>query len=102
MQKLRILDILEVPTSKSIDKYLGCSNIDRKRTIGDFLAIKEKINSRLANWKATVLSQAGQTVLIKSKLAGIPFMMKGIKISNYAANEIYNVNRYVEIHHGCI
>lgn len=41
------MDILQVRTSKSIGAYLGCRNIDCKRTRGDFTAPKKKA---VVNW----------------------------------------------------
>lgn len=53
----------QVPTSNSIEMYLRCRNINRKRSRGDIATIKEEKNGKLAEWKAWVLCQAGKTVL---------------------------------------
>lgn len=49
------MKIILVPSLNNIGKYLGCHNIDRKRTKGDFTKIKDRISSKLAGWKAGVL-----------------------------------------------
>lgn len=78
--KHSITDILQIPISSSIGKYLGCHNIDNKRTKGDFACINEKINRKLVGWKARMLSHAGKTILVKSNLTGIPMLaMQEIK-----------------------
>lgn len=59
-----------IPTYESIGAYLGCKNIDHKRTKKD-LAIKGTISSKLAGCKAHVLSQASKLVLVKSNLPSI-------------------------------
>lgn len=41
----------------------------------DFVKLKEKINSKLTDWKARILSQANQTVLIKSDLVCILYLL---------------------------
>lgn len=59
-QKLGISNISQVLSSKNIKTYLGCMNIDCKRTREDFTFIKEKISDKLASLKAKVLSQASK------------------------------------------
>lgn len=88
--KLDIANILQILFSSSIGTYLGCRNIDRKRTSrDDFIHIKENITNKLAGWKARVLCHAGKTILIKSNLTGISsFMMQWVKIPNYIAKEL--------------
>lgn len=54
--KQSITDILQMPTSSSIRKYLGCPNISNKRTKGNFACMKEKIDRKLSGWKARMLS----------------------------------------------
>lgn len=51
-----IVDILKVPFPSSIGTYLGCQNVDYKRTRRYFKKIKERISSKLASWKAKVIS----------------------------------------------
>lgn len=87
------MDTLQVRSFNKIGTYLGCRNIDSKRTRGDFAIIKEKICCKLSGWKARVLSQTGETVLLKSNVACILlFTMQGIKISNYIIKELDGAN----------
>lgn len=89
-----ITDILQIPQSKRLGKYQGCSNIDYKRTKSDFDTIKERIKCKLAGWKARFLSQAGKIVLINSNLTGIPhYIMQGIRIPNYIAKDMDRKSR---------
>lgn len=47
----------------------------------DFVNIRETTSSKLGEWKARVLSQAGKRVLIKSNLTGIPLLYARYKNS---------------------
>lgn len=47
-QKQEIADILPIPSSNITGKYLSFQNIDHRRTMRDFVQIKENINSKLA------------------------------------------------------
>lgn len=39
-----IIDILHIASSNTIGTYLGCSNIDKRRTVYDFDVIKHRID----------------------------------------------------------
>lgn len=51
---------------------LGCSYIDKQMAKSYFDGMKDKIECKLAGWKARFLSNASKTVLINPDLAGIP------------------------------
>lgn len=93
-QKLGIVVILQVLTSNSIVSYLCCKSIGLRISREDFAFIKDKINRKMASWKARVLFQASKTIFIKSNLIVIPlFIMQGIRIHNYITRGIYCANR---------
>lgn len=81
-------------------------NVEHRRMRRYFVQINEKINSKLAGWKARVLLQEGKTILIKpilqvdktvlvkSILSCIPlFTMSSIKIPNNISKEKDYVKR---------
>lgn len=71
--KKAISQILHISVSNKIDKYLGCTGIDKqRRTPEDFNSIKIRLVQKLAGWKARSLSTAGKVVIIKSNLQVFP------------------------------
>lgn len=52
--------------------YLGWSYIDKQIAKSYFDVMKDKIECKLAGWKARLLSNASKTLLIKPDLTGIP------------------------------
>lgn len=63
-------------------------NIDRRSTKSDFKQIQDRINNKLAGWKARTLSQADEMVIIKSNLSSIPMYTIYVKILNYITKEL--------------
>lgn len=57
--------------SSTIRTYLGCHNIDKKRTKPDLDGIKLKMAQKLADWKARVLATVDKVVLVKFNLTEI-------------------------------
>lgn len=56
----RILsEMLGIPHTTSIEKYLGCPIIDTRVTKTMFSSVNETTELQLAKWKANSLSQAG-------------------------------------------
>lgn len=54
------MKILNITTSSTIDTYLGCHNIDKRRSRLDFNGIKDKTGRNLSGWKARMLSKTGK------------------------------------------
>jgi hypothetical protein len=66
-----ILAILGVQSTQSYDKYLGLSAIKGKSRIRTFKSIKDRIWSRISNWKMKILLQAGKEILLKAVVQAI-------------------------------
>lgn len=67
-----IEEVLPCPRKDFPCKYLGLPLSLRKTTKGDFQPLLDKIASRLASWKARLLSTGGRVVLIKSVITATP------------------------------
>lgn len=93
--KRSISQILQIPMSNKIGKYLGCNDIQKNRsTKEDFENIKRKLGHKLAEWKARTLSAAGKVVLTKSNLTNTcQYPVNWIKFPKCIATEIDKVNR---------
>lgn len=54
-------------------KCLGVLAIHNRTSKGDYQYLVEKVNAKLAGWKAKTLSLAGRVTLIQSFLSTIPY-----------------------------
>nr|XP_048332767.1 uncharacterized protein LOC125423184 [Ziziphus jujuba var. spinosa] len=64
--------ILNVKKLSKDAKYLGNPLFYGKNKLKDFEEVRKKVELRLKNWKANLLSQAGRLVLVKSVVSSIP------------------------------
>lgn len=64
--------IIDFHHTYNIGRYLGFPLLAGRVTKSDFSFILDKINSRLAGWKAKLLSRAGRVTLAKSVLCSMP------------------------------
>ncbi|KAL0444003.1 UNVERIFIED_CONTAM: hypothetical protein Slati_2123000 [Sesamum latifolium] len=69
LELVRILGVVEVPRH---EKYLGLPTVTGRSKRKLFESIKDRIWSKLHNWAAKKLSQAGRSVLLKTVLQTIP------------------------------
>ena len=80
--------------SKCPAKYLGLplgSNMNRASA---WNLVLEKIQNRLASWKARILSRAGRLILIKSVLNSLPvYFMSIFKMPKSIAQKIVKIQR---------
>lgn len=59
--KKTISQILQIAVSNKMDKYMGCTGIDKlRKSTEDFNSIRRKLAQKLAGWKAETLSGAGK------------------------------------------
>lgn len=56
----QITDNLNFTQFNSIGIYLGCPNLDKRRTRSNFSCFKYKIAQKLIGWKARILSNPGK------------------------------------------
>ena len=72
-------------------KYLGLPLLHTRRKTKDFDFILEKLDSKLAGWKAKTLSQAGRLTLIQAVGQALPvYTMQTIDIPKKICGEIDN------------
>ena len=64
--------ILATPTGTLPIRYLGLPLVDRQLRTQDWKPVLEKVESRLAGWRARLLSRGGRLVLLKTVLEAIP------------------------------
>lgn len=67
-----ILRLSGLKEAHKIDSYLGLPTFVSKARAQSFQFIKEKVSSKLNNWKVNFLSQAGKEVLLKAVIQAIP------------------------------
>ena len=74
--------------------YLGLPISDRKLRRGDLLTWIEKIANKLLGWKASLLTLAGQTVLVRFVLTAIPIhLLVAIKVSKWFLRAVDKIRR---------
>ena len=66
-----LCNILEFRSTPSLDKYLGFP-LKHTLSLQDFRAVIERVQGKLAGWKAHLLSFAGRLVLTQATLSTIP------------------------------
>lgn len=60
------MNVLQNTSTNSSGTYLGCPNVDKRRTKLDLTEIRRRIDQKLASWEARTLSTADKIILIKS------------------------------------
>ncbi|KAK9278664.1 hypothetical protein L1049_028238 [Liquidambar formosana] len=67
-----INDVMCIPNTHTLGKYLGFPILHGRKSKAEYKFIEDKAKCKLAGWKASLLSMAGRTTLVKSVLAAIP------------------------------
>ena len=87
-------DILGFAPIPSLGKYLGIPIKHPGSSSQDFNFILDRVKTKLAWWKANLLSLAGRAVLVQASLAAIPaYVMQCTHIPNKILEGIDRVNR---------
>lgn len=68
----RICGIMRLAPASDLGVSSGLPSVISKSKSATFLALREKVQRRVAGWKAKALSQAGRTVLIKTVASALP------------------------------
>ena len=76
-------DILGLASTPSLGKYLGIPIKHPRSSSLDFNFILDRVKTKLAGWKANLLSLAGRAILIQASSMAIPaYVMQCIHILN--------------------
>ena len=74
--------------------YLGNAFIFGKSKVKEFGRLKERVQSRLDNWKNHLLSKAGKATLIKSVVQAIPtYTMATFKVPSSVCKDLDKIIR---------
>lgn len=85
---------LGMESTPDLGKYLGVPTINGRTSKREFQYLVEKVNGKLAGWKAKTLSIAGRTTLIKSALSSIPYYtMQSTKLPRSICDDIDRKSR---------
>ena len=77
------------PVIRQHEKYLGFPSLVGRSKRNTFNDLKDKLGSKLASWKETLLSNAGKEILIKSMTQAIPsYTMSYFKLPNALCDEL--------------
>jgi len=71
-QKQMVADLMNIPWSNSLGKYLGCSTLQGRPRVTNFTYLIPRTLNKLEGWKAHCFSKAGRTILIQSHLESLP------------------------------
>ncbi|GKV52575.1 hypothetical protein SLEP1_g59152 [Rubroshorea leprosula] len=83
-----------IPLSANLGKYLGVPILHKRKTGSDYRFILEKIQSKLAGWKKSLLSLAGRKTLIQSVTSAIPcYTMQTVLLPKSTCEAIDKLNR---------
>lgn len=79
----------QIPLTADLGKYLGVPLIHKRICKTTYYHILEKVQDRLAGWKAEQLSMAGRTLLVQSVTSAIPvYTMQTTRIPEAINQEI--------------
>lgn len=67
-----ISEMLQIAPTNGLEPIQDTPNVDRKISKANFEEIKNKLERRLASWKARISLNVDKNVSIKPNLTGIP------------------------------
>ncbi|KAF7836121.1 ribonuclease H [Senna tora] len=94
MEEFREAELKRFRRSQEVGRYLGANIFHGRQRRSNFNHIVERIQQRLAGWKANCLSMAGRATLVQSVLSTIPlYHMQHCKIPKGTIEEIKKLER---------
>jgi len=89
-----VAGIFNITHSISLGKYLGCPVLQKRPNSSTFQELLNKARTKLAGWKANMLSKAGRAVLIQSTLEALPaHTMQCFKLPVSTSAQLDCINR---------
>ena len=83
-----------IPITKDLGKYLGVPLIHGRLNKGSCAFIVEKVQKRLAGWKARLLNLAGRVTLIKHVTSSLPvYSMQTVELPISVCDKLDSLNR---------
>ncbi|KAF7839251.1 ribonuclease H [Senna tora] len=93
-EKLRSIIISWFKRSQEVGKYLGVEIIHGRKTKCKFSHIMDKVQNRLAGWKANCLSMAERATLIQSVCSSMPlYHMQHNMLPKSVINQVEKLER---------
>jgi ribonuclease HI len=90
----QLCDILGVSSTPNLGKYLGFPLSPNGRNTRDFDFVVEKVQAKLSNWKAKLLSPAGRVILVQSVTSAIPaYYMQNVALPIRICSSLDKLNR---------
>ncbi|XP_042962363.1 uncharacterized mitochondrial protein AtMg00310-like [Carya illinoinensis] len=87
-----ILRIAGTRATTCYEKYLGLPALVGRSRHNTFKSIRDRVRSRVSNWKAKFLSQAGKEILLKVVIQALPTYCMGVfKLPKTLLKEINRV-----------
>ncbi|GLT42706.1 hypothetical protein SLA2020_166920 [Shorea laevis] len=94
--KTDICSTLNISETQALGKYLGFPITHKRLSKTDCSFIVDKVRSKLAGWKANMLSRAGRVTLVKSVLSAIPnYYMQGSYLPEATHKELDSLSRQI-------
>lgn len=85
---------LGMEVTLDLGRYLGVPTINGRTSKREYQYLVEKINGKLAGWKAKILSMAGRATLIQSSLGSIPYYtVQSTKLPRSTCDDIDRRNK---------
>ena len=85
----QISNVPSMPRTDDFGKYLGAPTINGKVTTATYQEVIERVDRKLASWKAKCLSLAGRVTLIQATVTAIPaYTMQTEKIPRSVCDEL--------------
>ena len=92
--KEAVSDIFDFHQTECLGKYLGFPIKHRRGNNQDFGFVVDRVKSKLAGWKANLLSMAGRAVLIQASSSAIPtYVIQSNLLPNKVLEGVDRVNR---------
>uniref|UniRef100_A0A2N9FE83 CCHC-type domain-containing protein n=1 Tax=Fagus sylvatica TaxID=28930 RepID=A0A2N9FE83_FAGSY len=89
-----LCDILKVSSTPDLGRYLGFPLKSNGRNTRDSNFIVERVQAKLSNWKAKLLSPAGRLVLIQAVTSAVPaYYMQSTALPSSICTTLDRINR---------
>jgi len=86
-----VCNTLEIPQTDDLGRYLGVPTINGRVTKTTFGAVIDRVENRLAGWRAKCLSLAGRVTLVTSTINAIPaYVMQSARLPRSVCDTLDN------------